>query len=907
MSLAAPAPAPERISQILPSVKCSSCNQPVPISELGDHVCAPAPPLPKPPLSPRSATPSFMSQKYQNVITRSQTPPIQGSSLSSPAPPRQPSPLSPQRINSPAPQGLPSTRPLRTRAPSNASTTSTLTASSRPDRVPTPSNSARSPDAGKVAFPSHPGPSEIPRTESPQSIRQTTMSMRSGTSMSNRSSSSSHVTSPLSSSSLPQPPQPNPAGLRARAPSNASTRSAMSVSRQPLQSSPTPYVPPQMTTSPLSPPNVRPRAVTNAGPPQTGPDLIYSTGRQPSPNPAAGMRSPGPSEMARSPLGMMSPPLSTPASPMPMGYTPPSDIDTKTGGEAGMAGVGRRGFAAAARAAMMANTMTHALNIGTHAPAPFPIVDAVPGMDGRRANAPRFLDISSAVNYGNTPPLSPNSASSHSPHSPLSVNLPSPNKETGRTSTTPTQPAVVSRTPSPTMSGRPYIQGERVIPPALEVSKEAIPATPTTPVRLPFFEKFKNMHAPVDVTPLAKNEASPASPISPSSESSYGGLAYADSSDDESEKPPASAPAAVRRPSIASVMSRADVPPLPKSAGEPSKVRFPSMSQESESSYTESTASPRVPMRSLSTSTTTSSYLPRTTAKSTGALDRAMETLFEEEATSPTVTSTSSPALLALGESHRDSKPPKLPTRSHTSPTLGTGRPDSRHGMGKKRTPKIRVCVKCDKHIDDGRWIQMDGGSVLCDRCWKNMYLPKCRRCNKTIEKQAVSSSDGQLKGKYHRECFSCHTCHKPFPDKSFYVFDGKPFCAYHYHEANGSLCAAATCGQPIEGPCAVSHSGDKYHPDHFLCEAKGCKERLVEYWELDGRMLCEKHAQTAMVDGDIEEEDPLDRIEGLERRFGDDRRDSGIARAMKRTTRFIDLASLNANAGGGVEGSELR
>lgn len=28
------------------------------------------------------------------------------------------------------------------------------------------------------------------------------------------------------------------------------------------------------------------------------------------------------------------------------------------------------------------------------------------------------------------------------------------------------------------------------------------------------------------------------------------------------------------------------------------------------------------------------------------------------------------------------------------------------------------------------------------------------------IEKQAVSSSDGQLKGKYHKECFNCHVCH---------------------------------------------------------------------------------------------------------------------------------------------------
>jgi hypothetical protein len=88
----------------------------------------------------------------------------------------------------------------------------------------------------------------------------------------------------------------------------------------------------------------------------------------------------------------------------------------------------------------------------------------------------------------------------------------------------------------------------------------------------------------------------------------------------------------------------------------------------------------------------------------------------------------------------------------------------------------------------------------------------------------------------------------RPFPDKSFYVFDGKPFCEYHYHEANNSLCASPRCGLPIEGPCAVSHNGDRYHPAHFLCEfrgGQGCKANLDgEYWELEGLRLCDRHAR---------------------------------------------------------------
>ncbi|KDQ18057.1 hypothetical protein BOTBODRAFT_104437 [Botryobasidium botryosum FD-172 SS1] len=199
-----------------------------------------------------------------------------------------------------------------------------------------------------------------------------------------------------------------------------------------------------------------------------------------------------------------------------------------------------------------------------------------------------------------------------------------------------------------------------------------------------------------------------------------------------------------------------------------------------------------------------------------------------------------------LGSSALHIKAP--PTRSLTSPA----------GQSKKRGPSTRekkVCMRCEKTIEDGRWIPVDTdragkSGVLCEKDWKEMYLPKCRRCELPIERQAVSSADGQLKGKYHRDCFNCHECHTPFPDKSFYVFDGKPFCKYHYHRANRSLCMLASCGEPIEGPCAEDHDARRYHPEHMLCDEEGCDERLVEYWEMaGGRKFCEGCARAADVD----------------------------------------------------------
>lgn len=116
-----------------------------------------------------------------------------------------------------------------------------------------------------------------------------------------------------------------------------------------------------------------------------------------------------------------------------------------------------------------------------------------------------------------------------------------------------------------------------------------------------------------------------------------------------------------------------------------------------------------------------------------------------------------------------------LPTRAKTSASASSG---SSSGTRRRR---IRTCAKCEKRIEDGRWIKVDdgngGNTVLCEADWKMLYLPKvstlfemgaehkltiqkCRQCGLAIETQAIYASDGQLKGKYHKECFNCYSCH---------------------------------------------------------------------------------------------------------------------------------------------------
>ena len=131
---------------------------------------------------------------------------------------------------------------------------------------------------------------------------------------------------------------------------------------------------------------------------------------------------------------------------------------------------------------------------------------------------------------------------------------------------------------------------------------------------------------------------------------------------------------------------------------------------------------------------------------------------------------------------------------------------------------------------------------------------PVCRGCNKTIEGKSVKAADGRLTGRWHKQCFTCRTCEQPFATADFYVIDNQPYCEHHYHEANGSLCAG--CNHGIEGQylettsSADSNGGPpvdkKFHPRCFTCV--DCKMVLSDdYFEIKGRVYCERHALAAM------------------------------------------------------------
>lgn len=94
-----------------------------------------------------------------------------------------------------------------------------------------------------------------------------------------------------------------------------------------------------------------------------------------------------------------------------------------------------------------------------------------------------------------------------------------------------------------------------------------------------------------------------------------------------------------------------------------------------------------------------------------------------------------------------------------------------------------------------------------------------CRGCGELIQGKSVSSADGRLTGRYHKQCFVCKTCKKPFQTTDFYVIDNHPYCQRHYHVLNGSLCGS--CDRGIEGQYLETEVKQKFHPHCFTCQVR--------------------------------------------------------------------------------------
>ncbi|KAI6022734.1 hypothetical protein EDC04DRAFT_312044 [Pisolithus marmoratus] len=386
--LSLPAQAP-RLSQLLPTVKCSNCSQLVPLAELSDHICPPQPSLP--PL---------------------QRPPT----LSNP-----PSSFLPQRLQSIA--------PLRANTPPRRSSFDKESRSSQPDssqRLPLAVNISRKDSlTPSTAIPHHRNPltpQDRPSTQSPPvgPVRNASLSIGRGGAVRHvhfEPKSPPRGKDTLNSGDQDtqfvggRPRRPSLAGKENPVPpQQAPAPSSMGLppSLQPCQRGRTPpgsssvarldaMDGPEPSSDQLRPLNVdaaRPSS-DHQRPALNGGAMLAVTSHS---GPASSSQKapaastvPFPTSVPVYPAcsSVMQPPLS-PLMPQPRSPVPESerDIDTKCGGVAGMAGVGRRGFAAVARAAMLSSSL----------PSPRQPQPSI-SLHESRANFPKILNINPAAPY----------------------------------------------------------------------------------------------------------------------------------------------------------------------------------------------------------------------------------------------------------------------------------------------------------------------------------------------------------------------------------------------------------------------------------------------------------------------------------------------------------------------------
>lgn len=130
-----------------------------------------------------------------------------------------------------------------------------------------------------------------------------------------------------------------------------------------------------------------------------------------------------------------------------------------------------------------------------------------------------------------------------------------------------------------------------------------------------------------------------------------------------------------------------------------------------------------------------------------------------------------------------------------------------------------------------------------------------CRTCGSEIEpesigsQKAIFSKKGDLSGQWHRGCFLClySDCSIRFSKHvTPYVLLDNPFCSYHYHKLNDTLCQTCHCG--IEGECIENELKQKWHLQCLKCTH--CQEQIdKDYYLVEDMIMCVTDATRIIAD----------------------------------------------------------
>uniref|UniRef100_A0A1B6MLP6 LIM domain-containing protein n=1 Tax=Graphocephala atropunctata TaxID=36148 RepID=A0A1B6MLP6_9HEMI len=112
-----------------------------------------------------------------------------------------------------------------------------------------------------------------------------------------------------------------------------------------------------------------------------------------------------------------------------------------------------------------------------------------------------------------------------------------------------------------------------------------------------------------------------------------------------------------------------------------------------------------------------------------------------------------------------------------------------------------------------------------------NMF---CSRCGDGFEPhEKIVNSNGEL---WHTQCFVCAQCFRPFPDGTFYEFEGRKYCEHDFHVLFAPCCGK--CGEFVIGR-VIKAMNANWHPKCFRCEDCGKELADLGFIRHQGQALC--------------------------------------------------------------------
>ncbi|PRD30842.1 UNVERIFIED_CONTAM: LIM and senescent cell antigen-like-containing domain protein 2 [Trichonephila clavipes] len=120
-----------------------------------------------------------------------------------------------------------------------------------------------------------------------------------------------------------------------------------------------------------------------------------------------------------------------------------------------------------------------------------------------------------------------------------------------------------------------------------------------------------------------------------------------------------------------------------------------------------------------------------------------------------------------------------------------------------------------------------------------------CCKCGEGFEPhEKIVNSHGEV---WHQQCFVCCQCFRPFPEGTFYEFEGRKYCKHDFHVLFAPCCGK--CKNFVFGR-VIKAMNNNWHPECFTCEL--CNTMLADQGFIKNAGRIELNADAREVKGDL-------------------------------------------------------